>query len=348
MLIASLKDVGKRIGVYVDRYDYSEPQFGKDICDRILCPMKLAIRNYSNEGQEILQAKHMRGALINRPVKGTTCSVVQIDETARSIEVANIAQFSNLHNFQFEKDGLRAWKAYGIEPGKLIPYSSIVVHPQQATGIKTLEQFYPCSSRTVIPEKSKETEKNVFECCVPGCGKVFKLYENLMLHLESGKHNNTVERETLYDKIRRDWAEKFSTIDIRPNAKQASQITPSATEDAPETFLASAIGTMDCNSLENKMGWALKQTTLSVRFSKKVRDYLTAKFDAGEKSGKKANPGDVEIEMRNSREENNARRFTREEWLTATQIKNFFSHLAATRRKAGNKQALEATSGEIG
>ena len=67
----------------------------------------------------------------------------------------------------------------------------------------------------------------------------------------------------------------------------------------------------------------------------------------GEKSGKKANPGDVEIEMRNSREENNARRFTREEWLTATQIKSFFSRLAATRRKAGNKQALEATSGEI-
>jgi hypothetical protein len=33
------------------------------------------------------------------------------------------------------------------------------------------------------------------------------------------------------------------------------------------------------------MGWTLKQTSVSVRFSKNVRDYLTEKFDAGEKSG---------------------------------------------------------------
>jgi hypothetical protein len=52
--------------------------------------------------------------------------------------------------------------------------------------------------------------------------------------------------------------------------------------------------------------------------------------------------------MRNSREENNSSGFTHEEWLTSTQIKSFLSRLAASRRKAGNKQALEATPGEIG
>jgi hypothetical protein len=52
--------------------------------------------------------------------------------------------------------------------------------------------------------------------------------------------------------------------------------------------------------------------------------------------------------MRNLREENNSRRFTREEWLTSTQIKSFLSRLAASRRKAANKQALEATPEEIG
>jgi Arf-GAP/Rho-GAP domain/ANK repeat/PH domain-containing protein 3 len=53
------------------------------------------------------------------------------------------------------------------------------------------------------------------------------------------------------------------------------------------------------------------------------------------------------MEMRNSREENNSRRFTREEWLTSTQIKSFFSRLAAARRKAGNVQALESAPEEI-
>ena len=31
------------------RYDFSEPQSGKDVCDRIISPMKGAIRRYCNE-----------------------------------------------------------------------------------------------------------------------------------------------------------------------------------------------------------------------------------------------------------------------------------------------------------
>ncbi|KAL9961192.1 hypothetical protein ACROYT_G030092 [Oculina patagonica] len=37
-LVASLKDVGQRLGVQVKSYDYSEPAYSKDVCDRILCP----------------------------------------------------------------------------------------------------------------------------------------------------------------------------------------------------------------------------------------------------------------------------------------------------------------------
>ena len=223
MLLAALKDVGKRIGIDIIRYDYSEPNFGKDICDRILCPMKLAIRNFCNQGHDILRAEDMREALMSHPVKGTTCSVNAIDETAQSIKVKNIAQFSNFHNFQFEDDGIRIWRAYGIGTGKFLQYSNIVVHPQKETCIKTLQQFFPFKSRAMVPETSKETEKQVFECTIPGCGKVFKRYENLNLHLETGKHNNNLENVTVHDQIRRDWAEKFVTIDIRPQGKQKSQ-----------------------------------------------------------------------------------------------------------------------------
>ena len=191
----------------------------------------------------------------------------------------------------------------------------------------------------MVPETSKETEKQVFECTIPGCGKVFKRYENLSLHLETGKHNNNLENVTVYDQIRRDWAEKFVTIDIRPQRKQKSQAKAILAESSEETLATSASQA----TAENKMGWALKQSVASVRFNEKVREYLIAEFDAGEKSGRKASPGDVEMEMRNSREENNCRRFTREEWLTSTQIKSFFSRLAAARRKAWNMQTQEST-----
>jgi hypothetical protein len=40
LLIAAIKDIGKRVGIQIKRYDFSEPQQGKDICDRIICPQR--------------------------------------------------------------------------------------------------------------------------------------------------------------------------------------------------------------------------------------------------------------------------------------------------------------------
>ena len=39
-LVTAVGDVAKAVGVEVHSYHYSEPQSGKDICDRILYPMK--------------------------------------------------------------------------------------------------------------------------------------------------------------------------------------------------------------------------------------------------------------------------------------------------------------------
>ena len=45
-LIAAVKDIGDRVGITVARYDFSEPQQRKVVCDRVLCPMKAAIRKH--------------------------------------------------------------------------------------------------------------------------------------------------------------------------------------------------------------------------------------------------------------------------------------------------------------
>ena len=42
-LLGAVRDAGKRVRLTVMQYDFSEPQYGKDVCDRILCPMKSAI-----------------------------------------------------------------------------------------------------------------------------------------------------------------------------------------------------------------------------------------------------------------------------------------------------------------
>jgi len=59
------------------------------------------------------------------------------------------------------------------------------------------------------------------------------------------------------------------------------------------------------------------------------KEYLTARFSLGERSGHKADPAQVAVDMRNAKNECNERLFTRAEWMTKTQVQSFISRLAA-------------------
>ena len=73
---------------------------------------------------------------------------------------------------------------------------------------------------------------------------------------------------------------------------------------------------------------------LSRPFSQKAKEYLTARFLYGERTGRKTDPAQVAAVMRNAKDESNKRLFTRTEWMTKTQVQIFFSRLVATHRKA--------------
>ena len=173
-LIAAVRDIGDIVGVEVAGYHFSEPQNGKDVCDRILCPMKLAIRRYCNEGHDILTAQDMRKALVEKRVKGTTASVNTINETNKSLKMKDIPNISTYHNFNYEKNGVRVWKAHGIGPGKLINYENIYVNHQSHTGICTSDnqyfQFQKNDMREVKKntrlkdEEETDTEQLLFHC----------------------------------------------------------------------------------------------------------------------------------------------------------------------------------------
>jgi hypothetical protein len=141
-LIAALKDIGERVGIRIENYDYSEPQSGKDMCDRILCPMKTAIRTYCCEGNDILTANDMREALIKHPVRGSTASVNIVDESQQSLLMNKLDHINSFHNFHFEDSGIRAWKAYGIGEGMFFLYDAIYVKHQGPTMLQTCETFF--------------------------------------------------------------------------------------------------------------------------------------------------------------------------------------------------------------
>ena len=118
-LLAVVTDAGKRFGRTVTQYDFSEPQYGKDVCDRILCLMKSAIRRYCCEGNDVLSAKDMRTVLSERPARGAIACVCLVNETQKTLEVNKMDGFSKDHNFIFELNGIRIWRADGVGKGML-------------------------------------------------------------------------------------------------------------------------------------------------------------------------------------------------------------------------------------
>ncbi|XP_078352890.1 uncharacterized protein LOC144637689 [Oculina patagonica] len=294
--------------------------------------MKSSIRCYCDEGHDINCAVDMRTALLERPVRGVTASVCAIDEKKNTLNVNKIDGLSKLHNFTYDDKGLRVWRAYGIGPGKLISFDDVITEQQGKTGpivqesgdfftLKEARQLNIKNPERIDTEESTE-EGQLFECSEPGCEKLFKSFRELEIHAEIGSHGNKPMTESCYDRIRRDWAERFSTVD--PVHSDGS--TSSRSSNPEKT-------TIDAPPSDLSQGWALSKPRAANRFSPKVRAYLNAKFELGEKTGLKADPNQVSADMRNARDEENNRRFSREEWLTKTQIKGYFSRLASARRK---------------
>ena len=75
-LLLTLPDIGKRAGIEIKRYDSSDPQSGKDICDTKTAPMKGHIRRFINEKHDAVTAEDMK---IAGGVKGCNCIVAEVD-----------------------------------------------------------------------------------------------------------------------------------------------------------------------------------------------------------------------------------------------------------------------------
>ena len=81
-LTLSLPVMGERVGVIPLRYDFSDPQAGKDICDRKTAPMNAHIRRWVDEKHDVITAEAMKQALESHGgLKGCRAAVVEVDTT---------------------------------------------------------------------------------------------------------------------------------------------------------------------------------------------------------------------------------------------------------------------------
>ena len=213
LLLLSLQYLGQRTGVSILRYDYSDPQAGKDICDRKTAPMKAHIRRWVNEKHDVITSEDMKQALASHGgLKGCRAAVVEI-ETANEVGKENkIPGISFLKNFSFEKNGIRTWRAYNIGPGRYLRYDDLTIQQQGPTGVKVCQSFgVKEKGRRTIGESTR-SKTDVFSCNENGCVLTFKTNADVQVHMDTGQHVRVLESETLCDVVRKRWAEKVTGI----------------------------------------------------------------------------------------------------------------------------------------
>lgn len=149
-------------------------------------------------------------------------------------------------------------------------------------------------------------------------------YSNLERHLSLEKCEKMIERVSLLDLAKMKYG---SLLEEGVGVIPTFTSTLSDTEDAIRPVL--------------EEGWSLKKSTKNYRFNEKQKSYLQSKFDVGMSSGRKVSAESVAKEMRRCLGPDGKRMFVISEFLTAQQIKSFFSRQAA-KKSASDSDILAA------
>ena len=359
-LLLSLPSLGQHVGVCIAHYDYSEAQAGKHICDCRAAALKSHIRRYINEGNNVKTANDMKAAIDSHGgIKGCYSAVCKVDEKSQNMTKHSLSGIQSLNNFLFTKTGaIIAWRAYNVGPGKVFSEASLArlgtpqgptnlqVHqafssPDMLTGVfraPSIKWERQLAATPMVPiaaegTQLEEEEDVMLGCPEEGCIKVYQSHSSLQRHLDVGKHLLALEREYTYDVIKKKWAETCKSIS--GSYMEAAHLSTSGSASVSLCQLEDTPATAD-------MGWALKKTKKSVHFTTKVRQFLREVFLQGEETGNKATAEDVAARMRSMRTAEGTKMFTKDEWLTFTQISRYFSRLVALYRSGALYRTEEA------
>ncbi len=124
MLIQYITKRNSTARLKVKRYDFSEAQSGKDVCDSRSACAKFHMLKFIDQGHNVETAKQMKEALDSSGgVKGLKTCVVDINQKVEPKAIAFALTISQYSSFLFEEDGVKVWKAYNIGSGKSSTFS---------------------------------------------------------------------------------------------------------------------------------------------------------------------------------------------------------------------------------
>ena len=281
--LVSLRDIAARVGIDIERYDFSETQSGKGICDRKIASMKSHVRIYVNEKHDVVFAEDLKAALESSGgIKGCRVSVVEVNGL-KETGVVKWEGISFYSSFRYEEKGIRAWRAFGVGEGRFFAYQDLVKEEQRETCLRVIQPFSCKTTLGSASYKCKANGQNLFTCEEAGCVKVFVTEAKVQSHMDTGEHLRIAECESTYDIIRTKWAENVTGVgSIVVLPKGASNTTYRTESHCVSGQLLSA-------------GWALKKKPKIVRMTPELKTFLVEKFNSGSVTGLKADPVQVNL-----------------------------------------------------
>ncbi len=307
-IVATVPHISARSGIAIKRWDYSEPQSGKGPCDRAAAWIKRKVWSHVAENKpartpaEFAEAAASYGG--NRAVSIVLGNVPPPTQNLPQVTITDISKF---FNFEYSSSYVKAWKAYGIGAGIIIPMSRLegrfldssfltvkAYHEgtHEITNVENTSEYWKPLSDTPAEQTeanqseeiasttseydyaecdlaSSTSENKVFSCPMEGCIRRFQYEGNLARHVIIGKHKFALERETTVDFVQKNYQESLSRSNLNSIRK--------AQQEMLESFPATVSGL--------KRGWALKAARLVTKFTPHQRQYLIDKFEDGRSKG---------------------------------------------------------------
>ena len=123
-----------RVGIDIERYDFSETQSGKGFCDTKIASMKSHVRIYVNEKHDVVFPEDLKAALESSGgIKGCRVLVVEVNGLKETgvLKWEGISFYSSFHD---EEKGIHAWRG-------LFAYDDLVKEEQRETCLQVIQTF---------------------------------------------------------------------------------------------------------------------------------------------------------------------------------------------------------------
>lgn len=303
----------------LERYDFSEPQHGKDACDREAAYIKRRYQEYLNKNpaNKVSNAKQLVEAIMSDGgPKNSKAIILSIDKAKTKLsKKCAIKNISFYHSYEPKEDGIVFYEYYNVGQGK---FHSFVGVELQSVVIKS--DWFLSSRQDMNLERS--SQQSLFMCRVQQCKSVFFTENDLLEHQSKGEHTLITPKSTM-DKVKEIFVEQKNVhfSDFESVAASCINLCDEITSNQLELY-----------NNQYMLGWA-RPYRKSVKFSEKQKTFVKNLFEQGERSKQNKKTANQISDLMKLHKENGQPYFSAQEQLSVSQIKGLIRRFTVEKQK---------------